>query len=516
MASLKSLQRRLDRLNTKATTLPVNYDTNPEAYAKARLRIHWWAKQQEIAQALLTHRRVMVKAGHGVGKSNVCGGLVNWYYDSFRPSAVLTTAPTLTQVEDVLWKEIRVQRKHGTDLQPKAARMADAPNHYAVGYTARDANAFQGRHEDRVLIVFDEAVGVASEFWDAAEGMMTGPNTRWLVIFNPTDTTSRAYQEEQSGRWHVITVSCLDHPNIQRELDGGEPLYPAAVRLAYVRDALDKWCTPISADEATPTDVCFDGKWYRPGPLFECKVLGRWPSAASGVWSDTLWAACLVEQDLPKKLLPEIGCDVARKGEDFTAIHVRVGNCSIHHERHNGWRTNQTAGRLKELCREYARQYQVSIDSIKCKIDDDGVGGGVVDQAEEFSFVAVNASCKANDEEHYRNRRNELWFDVADRAREGLLDLSRLDAETLTLLKSQAMAPMWRLDSAGRREIEPKDDTKKKIGCSPDDMDALNLAYSEYYTGWENRLPSAPGSSLMPEVYRHRELGWDVDRRAEW
>jgi hypothetical protein len=34
------------------------------------------------------------------------------------------------------------------------------------------------------------------------------------------------------------------------------------------------------------------------------------------------------------------------------------------------------------------------------------------------------------------------------------------------------------MDSAGRRVVESKDETKKKIGCSPDDIDALNLAYS--------------------------------------
>jgi hypothetical protein len=31
-----------------------------------------------------------------------------------------------------------------------------------------------------------------------------------------------------------------------------------------------------------------------------------------------------------------------------------------------------------------------------------------------------------------------------------------------------------------RRVVEPKDETKKKLGRSPDGMDALNLAYSQY------------------------------------
>ena len=51
-------------------------------------------------------------------------------------------------------------------------------------------------------------------------------------------------------------------------------------------------------------------------------------------------------------------------------------------------------------------------------------------------------------------------------------------------MKLQALAPKWKLDSAGRRVVEPKDVTKEKIGRSPDDMDAVNLAYLDDWR-WE-------------------------------
>jgi hypothetical protein len=42
------------------------------------------------------------------------------------------------------------------------------------------------------------------------------------------------------------------------------------------------------------------------------------------------------------------------------------------------------------------------------------------------------------------------------------------------------MAPLWRQDAAGRRIVESKDEIEKRLGQgSPDDMDALNLAYHE-------------------------------------
>ena len=64
------------------------------------------------------------------------------------------------------------------------------------------------------------------------------------------------------------------------------------------------------------------------------------------------------------------------------------------------------------------------------------------------------------------------------RAAEGRLDLSRLSAESRALIQRQVMAPTWRLDSQGRRVVVAKAETKRRIGRSPDDADALNLAFA--------------------------------------
>ena len=50
-----------------------------------------------------------------------------------------------------------------------------------------------------------------------------------------------------------------------------------------------------------------------------------------------------------------------------------------------------------------------------------------------------------------------------------------------------------------RRVVEKKEETKKRLGHSPDDMNALNLAYYEF--GWE-----APYAMTVP-VYDDRPLG---------
>ena len=457
------------------------YRSDPELYCREILKGSWTEDQARIARQLFLRRRVLVRASHSVGKTNLAGGLVNYFVDCYGPCIVLTTAPTEAQVIETLWKEVRTQRRGRRGLLPKAPRIEFAPNWFAAGYTARDATAFQGRHEERVLIIFDEAVGIDTTFWDAAEGMMTGEDCYWLAITNPTDITSRCYQEDISGDWHVETLSALDHPNIRAELAGKPPVIPAAVRLGWLRARLERWAERITSEDAKPTDIEFEDQWWRPGPLFESRVLGRWPTqGVSSVWSDAAWQASLIARDIPVTEPLEIGCDVARFGDDFTSIVARRGRAVIHHETHNGWEFNHTAGRLKQLCRELVRKEGREEDptKVKVKIDSDGFGGQVISYKEEFNFLSVAASAPALEVEEFPNRRSELWFAVAERARDGGLDLSRLPASSLQLLRSQAMAPTWKVDSKGRRVVEPKDQTKKRLHRSPDDMDALNLAFA--------------------------------------
>jgi hypothetical protein len=494
LAELKILREKVRLSRTRAQDL-TRYRTDPAGYARDVLRVSWWSRQAEIAEALTRPPyRVLVKASHSVGKSHLAGGLVNWWYDTRSPGVCLTTAPTARQVRDVLWKEIRRQRgKRPGFPGPKIPRLEDSADHFAHGFTARDATAFQGQHEAAVLLVFDEAVGVGAEFWDAAESMCQGQEYGWLAIFNPTDTTSRAYLEEQAGngRWTVIEIPATDHPNIAAELAGESPPYPQAVRLDWLKGRIDQWCERLPAEDAQATDLEFpprSGEWWRPGPLAEARLLARWPSAGSGVWSDAAWGvaeAALLDPGPAD--LPEIGCDVARFGDDWTEIHVRCGPVSLHHESRNGWSTDQTAGRLKELAREWAQWCTdrrdtglaaVDPQQLDIKIDDDGVGGGVVDQAGGFNFVGVSAASRALDTESYPNRRSELWFAVAERAKRGTLALGRLPQSVRVELKRQAMAPRWKLDGSGRRVVEPKDQTRKTLGRSPDGMDAVNLAYA--------------------------------------
>ncbi len=140
------------------------------------------------------------------------------------------------------------------------------------------------------------------------------------------------------------------------------------------------------------------------------------------------------------------------------------------------------------LCVEYAdwatkrrptNAQPIDPKRIACKIDDDGVGGGVTDQSAGYAFFGVGAACRALDQEHYRNRRNELWFGQVERARQGRWSFGpNITPEIKREIKRQAMAPTWKVNWAGQKEVESKDETKKKIQRSPDGMDSVNLSFA--------------------------------------
>lgn len=477
------------------------YQLDPYLYAREVLGVEWWSKQQEVARAITEHRKVFVKASHSVGKTHLIGGIVNWHVDCYNPSKTLTTAPTQQQAIEVTWGEIRAQRQTG-GLMPKAPRIEfykpDGqvdPNHFAAGYTARDDNAFQGRHEENMLIVFEEAVGIEPHFWEAADGMLSsGEGNRWVCIMNPTDTSSKAYNEELSGGWHVITISALDHPNLHAELYGLPKPFPKAVSLSWVEEKFEKWCQPIPESDRKPTDICWppmefceeqgiETQWYRPGPLFEGRVLGRWPSqSVDSVWSESLWISAIEPkphlQEKMQEYPPEIGCDRARFGDDFTSIFVRRGAVVLHAETHNGWNTPRTLMALKDLAGKFGRDAGIEPKQVLVKVDD--FQGGVVDvaQGDGWNFVEVNSASTAIDDESYPNRRSELWFATAERAEDGVMDLSLLDSEMADSLRRQLMAPKWKPNGRGQRVVEDKAVSKVKIKRSPDDADALNLCFA--------------------------------------
>ena len=86
----------------------------------------------------------------------------------------------------------------------------------------------------------------------------------------------------------------------------------------------------------------------------------------------------------PSKLnVVSIGCDVARFGDDKTVIGFRMNEIVKIYKKYNGKDTTWTAGNIANLYKTLKFKYGYK-ERIAVKIDDGGVGGGVVDQLRAF------------------------------------------------------------------------------------------------------------------------------------
>jgi len=511
------------------------FRNDPVGYARFALAVSLWGKQQEIARSVRDHKRTIVVSSHGVGKTFACAVLVNWFFDAFKSSVVVSTAPKAGQVKDLLWKEIRRLRRHPPFPDILQLRDPDDAAHYAVGITAaRDLTTdvfgsprAQGFHAEHLLYVLDEAPAVPLAIWNAVDGVVVGGENRVLAVGNPIVTAGPFYQATKSPQWNVIHVSAFEHPNILAGLVGTEEPYPGAVSLEWVWERLADpyWCehvgTPASpeAREDARMRGAFEfppggDDWFVPTPIAESKLLGRFPTTTE----DTVWSLAHLETAVTRELAwaatdpLEFGLDVARFGSDSTSLHTRRGPCSLAHETWQKTATTGTVGRVVDRVRSHLGSPAGAAPAAIVRVDSTGLGAGVVDQlAEALAFdervtvVEVNASDRARDPERFPNARSEAWFVAATRGAEGRLDLTRLEPRDVDSLQSQLTAPKYAYDSAGRRVVEPKKDTKARIGRSPDDADAFNLAYYGGHGG-----PGLVGAADGLD----RRSTW-ADRRAE-
>ena len=530
-------KEKLNRIKIEDRKTYEQYKNDPVGYAEKVLGIKTlWHKQVEILKALVTHQKVMVMSGNSVGKSHIAACAVSWWVDTHVPDEArgescmaLSTAPSEQHVTDVLWREIRTQRK-GRNLLPKAPRLEYSHSWFAEGFTTRNQEAFKGRHPRYLLVVFDEAIGVDRMFFQAADTMVSHPDDhRWLIIFNPTDPTSYVYDLYTREDWHKIRLSALEHPNVIAGLQGLEPPIPSAVSYEWVVTQLKNECMAIQPSQVEVGDfewpprytvLCKEEKcehnhqWYRPSPFFSYAVLGQWPSGSSdALWNPALidycekttypipdgnWSLNETENFVRRYGIPEIGIDPAYQGQDFTGIVVIWGRSVVHAELRQGWEPSWTAGKAKQLARYWAKMAQVSEYEIPIKVDKDMFGHAIAQHKGEHRFILISGANKAIREAKYANRRSELWVNTVELARKKEIEWSRLSDTLKGLLSRELLAASHHPDSRGRTFVEKKTEIKKKIGRSPDLADALNLACM--------RIWRAPKKVPQPERDRYEEF----------
>lgn len=499
-----------------------SYRNDPVGFCGDVLGVTLTPDQEEIVRALAFGGRVKVNSGHNVGKTFLAACAVLWWFYTRPQSVVITTAPTERDVIDLLWTEIRIlHAKARRPLPnffagPKSAELFDNEEHWARGYTARDAVSFQGRHRASMLFIFDEAEGVPAHFWTVTNtSYKDGYDHGWLAIGNPVTTASQSYVEDRARnidgtpKWKMFSLSALNHPNVRAELAGAPAPVGNAVSAGQIDGYVADWCDRIDPADRRENDFEWrpgSGAWYRPGPQMLARAMGIRP--VDGV--DTVWGMGAWRSACTPKYTPEhcwlhrygvtIGLDCAAFGDDYSCFHVRSGPLSLHHEARNGWAPRKLADRLKELCVEWAAWYNAQAVSsmqrplyqpseVSVVIELDVSGADVLDHCMDDRGALFGAwgglkVAEPSDKldqlgtEKYANKRSEIWFEGAKLAATAGMDLSRLPQEVLRRLEDQLLTPSYKTLPAGTRQVEAKVDIKKRLRRSPDDADSLLVCYA--------------------------------------
>jgi hypothetical protein len=306
-----------------------------------------------------------------------------------------------------------------------------------------------------LLCIVDEGSGYPEALWEAIFGNMAGGG-RLLTTGNPTQTSGPFFDafHERSEFWSTIHISSLDSPNVraQREVIPGL--------------ATHQWCEDRKRE------------WGADSAAYRVRVLGEFPlQGATSIVSLSEYEAACKRWESRTALTGDLdlGVDVARFGDDDSIVFARFGTVAWLESRVSGFDGNQVAAEAARVI----RKLRVAGRRVRVKVDEIGYVSSVVDrlrvmnEAGELGAAVtvsgINVATKADSEDEYHLLRDQLWFGVAEWISTAFL---LHDPK----LKAELLGAQYGFDARGRRQVEPKEKMKKRIGRSPDAADALCLA----------------------------------------
>lgn len=329
-----------------------------------------------VAYDLRDYPRVSVKSGQGVGKTATEAALLLWFLTCFPFPRIVATAPTKQQLHDVLWAEVDKWMSNSPLLsmllkwtKTYVYMIGYEKRWFAVARTATKPENMQGFHEDNMLFIVDEASGVADSIMEAITGTLAGENNKLLLMGNPTKNSGTFYESHTVDRalYRCHTVNSMNSKRTNKEnIEAMKRKYGADSNVVRVRVYGD---FPQQED-----DVFIPIAWLETSCQTEmsditAKALGKYRNSAGVVQPADVSGVTHIQ----------IGCDVARFGNDRTCIGFRVNEVVQLFKKYNGQDTTWTASNIAILYKSLKQHFKYK-EKIAVVVDDGGVGGGVVDQ----------------------------------------------------------------------------------------------------------------------------------------
>lgn len=194
-----------------------------------------------------------------------------------------------------------------------------------------------------------------------------------------------------------------------------------------------------------------------------------------------------------------ITADIARYGQDKTVIILWEGLWAqrIKVAEHKGM--DEVAREIKDLALENQVPYSRII------VDEDGVGGGVVDILRGIKGFQGGSrpldNPKSFKKEEFKNLRSQCYFRLADLVNDRKIRLTCDDIKLRQIvIQELEQVKAKDLDADMKKHIIPKDEIKELLGRSPDFADALMMRI------WFELNPytqNAVAKQFHPQVFRY-------------
>jgi phage terminase large subunit len=173
-----------------------------------------------------------------------------------------------------------------------------------------------------------------------------------------------------------------------------------------------------------------------------------------------------------------ITCDVARFGSDSTVIGVWDGfRVKLH--QYKGKSVVEVADIIK------AFQVEHQVPSSQIVVDEDGVGGGVVDILRCKGFVNNSSPLEnpiTRQKENFDNLKSQCYYKLAEMINDSKLYINASGTIKEKIVEELEQVKQKSVDNDGKKGIIPKDKVKALIGRSPDFSDALAMRMIFEYT----------------------------------
>lgn len=452
--------------------------------------------QCRIAEAVRDRNHIVVPSAHGQGKTAIAAWLVLWWIYAMQGLAI-TSAPTLRQVKELLWGEIRKARGNLPGRTGMLfVELSESARAFGFSSADADPNSFQGLHAERLLIVLDEACGISPDVADGAIACVTGSGNKILEIGNPVVPDSPFHAHSLDRANATIRLPAWRHPNVswayEQHADGIHRLKPEVARA--IADGQGGILPQRDWPEDLPRDSipgAISIEWIERvrrthgegSPYWQSRVEAEFPTdAASSVIPRTWFAAARARYDADpdkwsreaERHIPRYGLDVGDGGDPHALSRWRGPVLNLIQER-------ATLGDREDVSRAaaWARSHIRQHERATVAVDQVGVGAGALSilKGENIPATAFNWGHGATDAEQFLNHKAEQFWALREALRKEEVAIAPL-GEFEEALATELAAIRYEFTVTGKLRIEDKAKTIKRLGHSPNLADAAVGGFS--------------------------------------